>query len=419
MESKIKCPNCGESIDVDAIYAHKTEEKYKTQLNEERKKLKAATDAKELQLREKEREFEAKKKRENELFKERIEKEKKILQVELKSAVVKDFQQQMNAQRQELDEKTKIISNLKGKELEMEKLKREMQTKEKDLEIEFEKRIVKERLEYEEQIIKREQERARLRMDEQQMKMREKDKMLEDMQKQMEEMKRKMDQKSTQLQGEVQELAIEEYLRDNFPFDTIEEIKKGSRGADCLQIVNDGYQRECGTIYYESKRTKHFSPAWIEKFKGDLRDKKADIGVLVTQSMPSELEIMGEMEGIWICTFEEFKGLAFALRSTIIKVAQERSAQSNKGGKMSMLYDFLTGNEFKMQVEGIVEGFKTMKDDLDKEKRAMEKLWKQREKQLEKVILNTTHMYGSIKGIAGKAVKSVDYLELPGEEDDN
>jgi len=241
---------------------------------------------------------------------------------------------------------------------------------------------------------------------------------LADQKKLMDEMKRKHEQGSMQLQGEVQELAIEEWLATTFPLDTIDEIKKGARGADCIQIVNTRESQNCGTIYYESKRTKDFQPTWIEKFKNDIREKGSNIGVLVTENLPKDMDRMGLKDGIWICTFEEFKGLSNVLRQTIIKVSNAVVSQENKGDKMEMLYTFLTSNEFKLQMEGIVEGFSQMNEDLLKEKNAMKRIWKQREKQIDKVINNTINMYGSIKGIAGNAIQSVQALELPEAEDE-
>ena len=229
-------------------------------------------------------------------------------------------------------------------------------------------------------------------------------------------MKRKQEQGSMQLQGEVQELAIEEWLATHFPLDTIEEIKKGARGGDCIQIVNTRERQNCGTIYYESKRTKDFQPTWIEKFKADIRDKGANIGVLVTEVMPSDLDRMGLKDGIWICDYDEFKGLCTVLRESIVQISMAVSSQENKGDKMHMLYDYLTSNTFLMQIEAIVEGFTQMKIDLDSEKRAMQRIWKQREKQIDKVTFNTIDMHGSIRGIAGNAVQSVKALELPGED---
>ena len=218
-----------------------------------------------------------------------------------------------------------------------------------------------------------------------------------------------------QLQGEVQELAIEEWLAAQFPLDSIEEIKKGARGGDCIQIVNTRMAQNCGSIYYESKRTKDFQPTWIEKFKADIRAKGANIGVLVTEVMPSDMDRMGLKDGIWICNYDEYTGLCAVLRQSIIQLNSAISSQENKGDKMHMLYDFLTSNTFRMQIEAIVEGFTQMKTDLETEKRSFQRIWKQREKQIDKVTLNTIEMHASIKGIAGNAIQAVKALELPGE----
>jgi hypothetical protein len=233
-----------------------------------------------------------------------------------------------------------------------------------------------------------------------------------------EEMRRKQEQGSMQLQGEVQELAIEEWLMSKFPLDTIDEIKKGARGGDCIQIVNTHSRQNCGKIYYESKRTKDFQPSWIEKFKADMREKGADIGVLVTEAMPSGLERMGMYDGIWICTFDEFKGLSGVLRESMIQLSLAVASQENRGDKMHLLYDYLTSNTFRMQVEAIVEGFSSMKNALESEKRSMQRIWKEREKQIDKVITNTIDMHASIRGIAGSAIQPVQALELDSGFDD-
>jgi hypothetical protein len=222
-----------------------------------------------------------------------------------------------------------------------------------------------------------------------------------------------------QTQGEVQELAIEEWLKANFPLDTIEEIKKGQRGADCIQIVNTHTRPGCGKIYYESKRAERFANDWIEKFKADMRSRGINAGILVTQVMPKDMDRMGIKEGIWICSFNEFKGLSSLMRESVIRISEVTASQENKGDKMVMLYDYLISPEFKAQIEAIVEGFTQMKSDLDREKAAMMKIWATREKQIDKVITNTTTMYGSIKGIGGKAIGTVQALELGEVVNDN
>ena len=197
----------------------------------------------------------------------------------------------------------------------------------------------------------------------------------------------------------------------------LEEIKKGARGGDCIQIVNTRQRTNCGTVYYESKRTKHFQPEWIEKFKNDVRRKNADIGVLVTETMPTDMPRMGLVDGIWVCTYQEFKGLSFVMREMIVRLDAATTTSKNKGDKMGMLYDFLTSNEFRLQMETIVTGFSTMQSDLEREKRSMQTSWKRREKQIRRVIESTADMYGSIQGIAGAALPSIESLALPeGEE---
>jgi hypothetical protein len=177
--------------------------------------------------------------------------------------------------------------------------------------------------------------------------------------------------------------------------------------------VHTRSKQNCGRIYYESKRTKDFQTGWIEKFKADMREKEADIGVLVTEAMPQSMARVGQIDGVWVCTYEEFKGLAAVLRESVIQVSTALSSQENKGDKMVMLYDYLSSTTFRMQVEAIVEGFSSMKIALESEKRSMQRIWKEREKQIDKVTTNTIDMYGSIKGIAGSAIQSVKALELP------
>lgn len=412
--SQISCPNCGTQIDVNDILAHQLEEriqrKYQSQLNEARDEF---AKKQELLLQEKDA-FEEKKRRENELFQERFEQklkeERKSLEEKLRTKLVQEQDEQFALLQKELNEKSEQIKELNRSKAEIERLKREKEELKEAVEAESQKKLNLQLQEEKEKIRKVEEERNELRV-------KELLKQLEDQKRLTEEMKRKQEQGSMQLQGEVQELAIEEWLTANFPLDTIDEIKKGARGGDCIQTVHTRTQQNCGTIYYESKRTKDFQPAWIEKFKADIRDKGCDIGVLVTEVMPPDMERMGLKDGIWICTYEEFKGLSSVLRETIIRVSSTLVSQENKGDKMHLLYDFLTSSTFRMQVEAIVEGFTQMKADLESEKRSMQRIWKQREKQIEKVIVNTIDMYGSVKGIAGNAVQDVKALELPGTDD--
>lgn len=408
-QSSIQCPNCGTIIDVNDILKHQLEDSIRKEFQQ-----KATAQTKELELKNEQfekakAEFEAKKKQENELFTERLDREKKVAEKEitekLKTKLAEENKDRLLSMEKELSEKSEKLRELNKMEGEIAKLQREKLEMKEAIEAESQKQLNAALVLERDKIRKQEEEKNELKIKEYQ-------KQSDDQKKLIEEMKRKQEQGSMQLQGEVMELAIEEWLASNFPLDSIDEVKKGANGADCLQIVNTRELQNCGSIYYESKRTKAFQPAWIEKFKNDIRDKKANIGVLVTEVMPAGMDRMGMRDGIWICTYEEFKGLSAVLRQSLIQVSQAVQAQENKGDKMAMLYDFLTSNEFRLQIEGIVEGFTQMQTDLDSEKRAMQRIWKQREKQIEKVVNNTLGMYGSIRGIAGNAVQTVRALEL-------
>ncbi|WP_281846456.1 DUF2130 domain-containing protein [Olleya namhaensis] len=414
-ENQIKCPNCGTSIDVQDILSHQLEEeikqKYQSQIAAEKKRYEGQQE----KLKQAQHDFEQKKKRENVLFQERLEnqlkEDKKEIEAKLKLKLKEEQSEQFDALQKELNEKSEQVKELNRSKAEIEKLKREKSELKEAAEAEAQKKLNEILISEKEKIKKSEEDKNELRFKEMQ-------KQLEDQKKLTEEMKRKQEQGSMQLQGEVQELAIEEWLAAQFPLDTIEEIKKGARGGDCFQIVHSRTEQNCGTIYYESKRTKDFQPSWIEKFKADIRDKGANIGVLVTEVMPSDMDRMGLKDGIWICNYDEFKGLCAVLREGILQVNNAIITQENKGDKMDLLYDYLTSNTFRMQIEAIVEGFTQMKSDLESEKRSMQRIWKQREKQIEKVVTNTIDMYGSIKGIAGNAIQSVKALELPGYDDE-
>ena len=416
-KTTIKCPNCGTSIDVNEILYHQLEDELKQKNIAEQKKLKDEVEAKRKEYKQAFDSLKAQEvaiKEQQEKFDEELKKatsmqlkvEKQKLQEQLKKELQEEQSESIALLKKELDEKSNQVKELNKTKAEIEKLKREKEEITSKVQAEAEIALTK-RLQEEKQLIQK-------TADEQnELKFKQKEEQLKQLQEQLQIAQRKAEQGSMQLQGEVQELAIEEYLADKYPFDAIEEIKKGARGADCIQIVHTREVQNCGKIYYESKRTKDFQKSWVEKFKADMRDKGVDIGVLVTQVLPSGLDRMGLVEGVWICTFPEFKGLSSVLRESVIKLSLAKKGEENKTDKMSLLYSYLTSTEFSMQIEAIVEGFTQMQSDLDSEKRSMARIWKQREKQINKVLENTVGMYGSIKGIAGNAISNVKALELP------
>jgi len=409
----ISCPNCGHNFNVEDVFYKEIELAEKQKYQQKLQEVQRSYTEKEEILEKREQQLEEKRKKANDLFQERINKELSGLRKEEAEKASKEVAFKLEALEKEAKDKSVLVLELQKKEVAFLQQQKLMSEEQERREIELKKKLLEQQNEIEQKARLKERENFELKEKDYQKK-------LEDQMKLVEEMKRKSEQGSMQLQGEVQELAIEQWLKSQFPLDEIDEIKKGARGGDCIQIVNTRTQTNCGKIYYESKRTQNFGGDWIEKFKQDMRSKNIDIGVIVTKTMPKNMPRMGLKDGVWVCTFEEFKGLSIALREGCVKVANTLALQENKGDKMNMLYNYLTGKEFKMQIEAIVEGFTALKEGIDAEKRSMLRIWKQREKQLEKVLLSTTGFYGAIKGIAGNAIPTVDYFELPtGEVEEN
>ena len=302
--NRIACPNCGQEIDVNELLYHKLDEelsrKYAAKLADEQQKFRGQTQELEAQRRNLETEkMHFQEKLDRQLDK-RLKTEKKKLEGELKKRAEEEQADQFRALQEELNDKSKKLREFNKAKSEIERLKREKDELRASIEAESEKKLSNILAEERNRIHAAEEEKARLKLSE-------RDHVIDQLKVQLREAQRKAEQGSMQLQGEVQELAIEDWLREQFPLDTIEEIKKGARGGDCLQHIHTRSRQQCGTVYYESKRTKAFQSGWIEKFKNDIRERGADTGVLVTEAMPSDMDRMGYRDGIWICTLEEFR----------------------------------------------------------------------------------------------------------------
>ena len=243
------------------------------------------------------------------------------------------------------------------------------------------------------------------------MKLLEKDTVIRQLQESLKNAQLKAEQGSVQLQGEVQELAIEKWLKEQYPFDQIDEVKKGVSGADIIQIVHTRDRQNCGIIAYESKRTLRWGNDWIDKFKNDIRKTGADVGVLVTSAMPKDLNRAGVKDGVWVCTFNEFQTVSKLLRDSIVKVDIAVGNQKNRGEKMAILYNYITGTGFESRIRAVVQSFTNMKTMLEKERNSMTKIWASREKELNRVIENSISIEGEIKAIAGNSLQTIDELE--------
>lgn len=353
-------------------------------------------------------------------FTQRLSEEKQrwqqVTEQNIRKSIATDFENKLKMLEEANKDNEEKLRTSRQKELEFLKKEQELKNRESELELSVQRQLQEERGKLSKEIRELEEQKVATRETEYQLRLKELEKQLDDQKKLAEEMRRKAEQGSMQLQGEVQELALEELLRASFPFDEISEVGKGVRGADCIQTVRNNFGQECGKIIYESKRTRDFAQDWIEKLKSDMRSQGAVIAVIVTQAMPKDMNCFGEKNGVWICSFSEVKALSHVLRDGVIRVFSASKSQENKGDKMHLLYDYLTSTEFSEQWKAIREGFLSMKQSIQKERDTMEKLWKSREKQLEKVLLNAAHVRGSIEGIAGKDAIDVNLLE-DGEED--
>lgn len=242
----------------------------------------------------------------------------------------------------------------------------------------------------------------------------EKDQTITAMQKQIEDLKRRAEQGSQQLQGEVQELELEALLAAKFPRDTIQPVPKGEFGGDVLQRVIGPANQVCGTILWESKRTKNWSDGWLPKLREDQRSAKAEIAIIVSHALPKDVESFGFVEGVWVADPKVALPVALSLRQTLIEVSGARQASQGQQTKMEMVYQYLTGPRFRQRIEAIVEAFSSMKDDLDKERKAINRQWAKREEQIERVMQATVGMYGDFQGIAGRNLGTIDSLEFQG-----
>lgn len=383
MATDIKCPNCGHQFEPNEAIREEVEK----------------------ELRSKAADWQKKK---NDEFQLKLEEEKKNIRQSLEENIRKnisaDFENKLKLAEQNNKDNEEKLKLSRAKELEFLKKENELKAKEEELELSLQKKLNEERVKLSVEIRQLEEQKNAAKETDYQLKVKDLEEKLESQKKLAEEMRRKAEQGSMQSQGESQELLLEELLRTTFPFDFISEVGKGVRGADCIQTVRNNLGQECGKIIFESKRTKDFANEWIEKIKADMRSQGAEVAVIVTQALPKDFDRFGEKEGVWICSFAEVKPVVQMLRDGIIKLSTVLKSQDNKGDKMHLLYDYLTSREFAEQWQAIREGFMSMRNSIQKERDAMERLWKAREKQLDKVVLSAAHVRGSIEGISGTDV---------------
>jgi len=417
----IKCPNCQTEIDVNEIIYHQLENQIKQDYLKEQQKFKEANKKRELQLKKELDELASQKERfDQELkkaTKEQLRVEKQKLKESLKRELQEEQQESISLLQKELKAKSEQVKELNNATIEIARLKREkdeLSSKAKaEAQLELNRLLQVEKEKIAKSLQEQNEQHQRQKDEQNQLKLKEKDEQIEQIKREFDNAQRKLEQGSMQIQGEALEVTIEDWLSSQFPFDSIEEVKKGAFGADCIQKIHTRQRQNCGVICYESKNAKTWSDGWITKLKQDMLNVNADIGVLVTTVYPKDMRRMSFVDGIWVCSLDEFKGSVSLLRESLIRLDASIKRDENRADKMSLLYSYLTGQEFSMQLQAIVDGFMQMQRELDKEKRSLMASWKRRQKTIDGVLANTTEMYGSLQGIAGSsAIVHIDALEL-------
>lgn len=415
MPLEVTCPNCNHVFPLEDAIQDELKDSLEKERADMRKKMEDYFRTKDADFKQKEEALKLSASQQEQQFKQQLaaalQQQQKELETAMRKSIATDFENQLKLLQEAAADKEEKLKLARQKEMELLQKEQTLINKAAEAELNLQRQLVQEREKIKEQLQKEEQEKMGLKEEQYQLRMRELEKQIDDQKKLVDEMKRKAEQGSMQLQGEVQELMLEEILKTTFPFDAIEEVGKGVRGADCIQIIRNKFGNEAGKIIYESKRTKDFANDWIEKLKADMRTLGADVAIIVTQTLPKDMERFGEKDGVYICTFTEVRSVALLLRNALLKIYDTKKSEENKGDKMVMLYNYLTGNEFGEQWKAIREGFMAMKLSIQKERDAMERLWKVREKQLEKVMLNATHIRASIEGIAGSDAVNLNLID--------
>lgn len=409
----IVCPHCSKEIKLTESLAAplvKTiQEEYEAKITEKETEV----SKREGEIRVRQREVERAQNAIDEQVAEKLKMERATIAEEEAQKAKRAAASDLEAKTKELEELEEVLKQRDLKleeaqkaEVELRRKQRELDDDKRELELTVEKRVQTSVEEVRQKAKQEAEERLSLMVTE-------KEEQISSMKRQIKDLQKKAEQGSQQLQGEALELELETKLSTNFPLDSIEPVPKGESGADVLQKVVGTIGKTCGSILWESKRTKNWNDEWLTKLRNDQRTAKAEIAVIISTALPKDLETFEHRDGIWIAQPRFAIPLATCLRQSLISVANTRQLQEGQETKMEMIYKYLTGSDFKHRVEAIVEKFSDMQKDLDRERKTMTRLWAKREKQIQGVIESTAGMYGDLQGIAGRELQEIESLETP------
>ncbi len=406
MSNLIACPNCHTEIEISAALESQLTNQIRNQLESELRGKRAEFNVAQSQLLAQQQALVAERDTLAQQIQKGIDAERTKIVAAAQKQAAESLTLEMQDQATQLAELRGKLETAQSNELTLRQRERELQSKADELKLATAREVDSQRQKIREDAYKQ-------FADEHQLKDAETEKRISDMRRQIDDLKRKAEQGSVQTQGEVQELALESMLQASFPADTIQPVGKGANGADCRQLVYCSSGNNCGSILWESKRTKNFGKDWLAKLRDDQRSARASLAVIVTQTMPDGVDTFALIDGVWVCSWRCANGLAMALRANLIEVFKSQIAAQGRAEKMELVYNYLSGQEFQRSVSGIVEAFITMREDLESEKRAIKRIWKKREKQIERAVDNTSGLYGDLQGIIGSSLPTVDGLALP------
>ncbi len=408
MNNSLACPNCNHRIELTDLMRTQVAAQIRGELDAQAAALERELEKQRDEVKRQRTQLDQEKADFAEQVRSRVELARTELLAEAKKDAQKNAQDAVAVEIADRDERlkelTQSLESARTQELELRKMQRQLQTEKDTLKLEVERQLDAAR----KQLVAD----TKAQFDrEHELKQAEKDKTIADMTVKLREIQRKIEQGSQQLQGEVQELALEQMLEDTFPTDEIAPVGKGVSGGDCIQVAVNTSGTAYGRILWESKRTKRWGGDWLAKARDDARVSRADVVVIVSETLPDGIEGFAPIEGVWVCGAAAAKSLATALRHGLIELGKARVALVGQHAKQELVYKYLASSEFAHRVGGIAEAFITMQTDLESEKRAFKKQWSKREKQLERAITNTASLYGDLQGIIGASLPKIEGLE--------
>ena len=405
MSSLVKCPQCASEFPIDQVMSARLEAKIREDLSAEflRKKEELATQRK--QLAELQSRLESDKEHFQKQVQAAVAKERESIEASAKTAARQALDLELKDRDEQLQAAAKKVAAYEKNELELRRKSRDLEEKARQQELKVARQIDEERKKIRESTLQEAQEKHSL-------KQAEKDHVIESMRKKIEDLQRKAEQGSQQIQGEVQELALEELLQEEFPGDVIDPVAKGAKGGDVVQHVFDHSGRDCGAILWESKRTKNWNDKWISKALDDQQDAKASLACIVSSALPESIQHFGDQNGVWVTSWHCTRGTAMALRAVLIEASRARVAAGGQHGKAETVYQYVFGPEFRNRIRGLVEPCLEMQSDLEAEKRAFQRHWNKRQKQLDRALGSTTGLFGDLQGIIGNGLREIEGMDL-------